>query len=234
MRRPPPEVHLKQAVLRLHESLREEQIAVVLRVDVRHAPAVADDAHRRREAGHRHRPRDLRDERRQRRLGATAAGHDASGTEHTEQNQPRGQQTAKNLWFLRRVAAAVWRMFRCAHVPPRRCYTGTMAIKDALLTDYDHEMGTTRRLLARVPDDRLAWKPHEKSMSLGGLATHVSRIASWGGTILNDPFFDVAEAPPPGAERRHAPRSWRPSTTRARGRAPGWTRSTANTTRSGP
>ena len=51
-----------------------------------------------------------------------------------------------------------------------------MAIKDALLADYDHEMGTTRRLLERLPDDKLAWKPHDKSMSLGGLATHVSQI----------------------------------------------------------
>ncbi|MGH9143762.1 MAG: DinB family protein [Vicinamibacterales bacterium] len=74
-----------------------------------------------------------------------------------------------------------------------------MAIKDALLADYDHEMGTTRRLLERVPDDKLAWKPHEKSMTLGELATHVSRIPSWGGTILNDPFFDLAEAPAAGA-----------------------------------
>ena len=75
-----------------------------------------------------------------------------------------------------------------------------MAIKDALLADYDHEMGTTRRLLERVPDDKLAWKPHDKSMSLGGLATHVSHIASWGGSILNDPFFDLAEAPPNALE----------------------------------
>jgi uncharacterized damage-inducible protein DinB len=75
-----------------------------------------------------------------------------------------------------------------------------MAIKDALLADYDHEMGTTRRLLERVPDDKLAWRPHDKSMSLGELATHVSQIASWAGTILNDPSFDLAEAPPNAAE----------------------------------
>ena len=49
-----------------------------------------------------------------------------------------------------------------------------MAIKDALLADYDHEMGTTRRLLERLPDDKLSWKPHAKSMSLGELAMHVS------------------------------------------------------------
>jgi uncharacterized damage-inducible protein DinB len=75
-----------------------------------------------------------------------------------------------------------------------------VAIKDALLADYDHEMGTTRRLLERVPDDKLAWKPHQRSMSLGGLATHVSRIPIWGVTILNDPSFDLTEAPPAGAE----------------------------------
>src|SRR5437588_11994209 len=71
-----------------------------------------------------------------------------------------------------------------------------MAIKDGLLADYDHEMGTTRKLLERVPDDRLAWKPHPKSMSLGGLATHLSNIPHWGGTILNESSFDLAAAPP--------------------------------------
>ena len=71
-----------------------------------------------------------------------------------------------------------------------------MAIKDALLADYDHEMGTTRKLLERLPDDRLSWKPHERSMSLGGLATHLSGIPHWAGTILNEPFFDLAAAPP--------------------------------------
>ncbi len=75
-----------------------------------------------------------------------------------------------------------------------------MAIKDALLADYDHEMGTTRRLLERVPDDKLSWKPHDKSMSLGGLATHLSNIPNWGGTILNEAFFDLAAAPPNRAE----------------------------------
>jgi uncharacterized damage-inducible protein DinB len=72
-----------------------------------------------------------------------------------------------------------------------------MAIKDALLADFDHEMGTTRKLLERVPDDKLSWKPHAKSMSLAELATHLSRIPQWGGTILNEPFFDLAANPPP-------------------------------------
>src|SRR2546425_5003285 len=71
-----------------------------------------------------------------------------------------------------------------------------MAVKEALLAEYDHEMGTTRKLLERLPDDKLTWKPHEKSMSLGGLATHLGNIPSWAGRILNEPFFDLAGAPP--------------------------------------
>jgi uncharacterized damage-inducible protein DinB len=76
-----------------------------------------------------------------------------------------------------------------------------MAIKDGLLADFDHEMGTTRKLLERLPDDKLVWKPHVKSMSLGGLATHLGNIPHWGGTILNEASFDLAAAPPHLQER---------------------------------
>ena len=69
-------------------------------------------------------------------------------------------------------------------------------MKDALLAEYDHEMATTRKLLERLPDERLSWKPHAKSMSLGGLATHLGNIPHWAGTILNEPSFDLAAAPP--------------------------------------
>ena len=71
-----------------------------------------------------------------------------------------------------------------------------MALKDGLLAEYDHEVATTRKLLERLPDDRLSWKPHVKSMSLGGLATHLGNIPTWGAMILNDPFFDLAGSPP--------------------------------------
>jgi uncharacterized damage-inducible protein DinB len=67
-----------------------------------------------------------------------------------------------------------------------------MAIKDSLLAEYDHEVGTTRKLLERLPDDKLAWKPHAKSMSLGGLGTHLANLPLWAGNILNESFFDLA------------------------------------------
>jgi uncharacterized damage-inducible protein DinB len=76
-----------------------------------------------------------------------------------------------------------------------------MSIRDGLLADFDHEMGTTRRLLERLPDDRLSWKPHPRSMTLGALASHLSGLPRWGATILNDASFDLATAPPPPAEK---------------------------------
>ena len=76
-----------------------------------------------------------------------------------------------------------------------------MAIIETLLQELEQEAQTTRRVLERVPDTALGWKPHEKSMSLGGLATHLSTIAVWGGSILNEPFFDLASAPPNQAEK---------------------------------
>jgi uncharacterized damage-inducible protein DinB len=71
-----------------------------------------------------------------------------------------------------------------------------MAMKDGLLAEFDHEMGTTRRLLDRVPDAGLAWKPHERSMALGELATHLASLSSWGATILKEPSFDLTDARP--------------------------------------
>ena len=71
-----------------------------------------------------------------------------------------------------------------------------MALKDALLPEYDHEMATTRRLLERVPEQHFAWKPHEKSMSLGQLAGHVANLPFWAGPILGAESFDLNDMPP--------------------------------------
>jgi uncharacterized damage-inducible protein DinB len=49
-----------------------------------------------------------------------------------------------------------------------------MAIADALIGELEQEAATTRRVLERVPADKLSWKPHDKSMSLGQLALHIA------------------------------------------------------------
>ena len=51
-----------------------------------------------------------------------------------------------------------------------------MAIKEALLPEFDQEMAITRKTLERVPDDKFAWKPHKKSSTLGWLAGHVATL----------------------------------------------------------
>jgi uncharacterized damage-inducible protein DinB len=79
-----------------------------------------------------------------------------------------------------------------------------MAIRDALLPEFDHEMATTRRLLERTPAAEFAWKPHEKSFNLGQLAGHVSNIPHWATAILENTVFDVLSV---GDTRPRAPES---------------------------
>ena len=47
-------------------------------------------------------------------------------------------------------------------------------ITEAFLQEFERESATTRKVLERVPQDRLSWKPHAKSMSLGTLAHHIA------------------------------------------------------------
>lgn len=68
-----------------------------------------------------------------------------------------------------------------------------MAIVDALLPEFDHEMAVTRKVIERVDDAQFGWKPHEKSMSLGRLATHVAEIPQWGQTILTQTEFNMVD-----------------------------------------
>jgi uncharacterized damage-inducible protein DinB len=67
-----------------------------------------------------------------------------------------------------------------------------MSIAASLLPEFDHEMGTTRRLLERLPEAEFEWKPHDKSMSLGQLADHLSNLTAWANLIATSTTFDVA------------------------------------------
>src|SRR6478752_2104551 len=70
-----------------------------------------------------------------------------------------------------------------------------MPLKDALLAEYDHEMAATRKVLDRIPDDRLTWKPHDKSRSLGALGQHVATLPNWGALILDRFNVDLVDVP---------------------------------------
>jgi len=51
-----------------------------------------------------------------------------------------------------------------------------MAMIDGLLQELEQEAQTTKRVLERVPQAHLGWKPHDKSMSLGQLALHIATV----------------------------------------------------------
>lgn len=69
-----------------------------------------------------------------------------------------------------------------------------MAIKDAFIAELNYESALTKKMLERVPLDKKDWKPHEKSMSVGRLATHVAEITHWMTDILSADEFDFMKA----------------------------------------
>ena len=70
-----------------------------------------------------------------------------------------------------------------------------MGLSEALLPEFDQEMATTRKTLERVPEEKFDWKPHEKSTTLGSLATHLANLPSWVGHTIDKEELDTA---PPG------------------------------------
>jgi len=67
-----------------------------------------------------------------------------------------------------------------------------MALNAALLPEFDMEMAGTRKSLERVPDDKLDWKPHTKSMTMRQLTTHLALFPSWMTDTLAKTSFDYA------------------------------------------
>jgi uncharacterized damage-inducible protein DinB len=68
-----------------------------------------------------------------------------------------------------------------------------MKIIDGLLMELEQEAATTRRVLERIPQAHLTWKPHPKSMSLGQLALHVATVP---GNVAELAAVDTVQTPP--------------------------------------
>lgn len=67
---------------------------------------------------------------------------------------------------------------------------------DVLLAEFDREAGLTRRVIARAPADRFGWRPHEKSMTLGRLVTHLAELPGWAASLVATAEYDLANRPP--------------------------------------
>lgn len=70
----------------------------------------------------------------------------------------------------------------------------------AFVAELEREGEATRTLLERVPEGDLAWKPHDRSMSLGQLALHVASLPFGLARLLDAPVAEIPDAPYPQAE----------------------------------
>jgi uncharacterized damage-inducible protein DinB len=75
-------------------------------------------------------------------------------------------------------------------------------IPEALAAEVVQESDTTRKVLERVPEDKLSWRPHPKSMSLGTLALHVAVIPGRLAEFFSEPTRQVPQFTPPEATSR--------------------------------
>ena len=73
----------------------------------------------------------------------------------------------------------------------------------ALLSSFDQVMADVRRVLTRVPGERLEFRPHAKSWTAGELAMHLARLPGWAGGMIGRDGYDVAGIAP----RAEAPAS---------------------------
>ncbi len=77
-----------------------------------------------------------------------------------------------------------------------------MSLSQSLLPEFDHEMANTRKVLERIPEDKLNWKVHEKSNTIGWVGMHMAGILGWVDLTLNRDSLDIA---PAGAEPYRTP-----------------------------
>ena len=71
-----------------------------------------------------------------------------------------------------------------------------MSLVSSILAEIEQESRTTRKVLERVPDDKLGWSPHAKSMTLGRLASHIAAVPARVLLWLRAGEFDLAQAGP--------------------------------------
>jgi len=66
------------------------------------------------------------------------------------------------------------------------------AMIEMALGDLEREMNATERVLKRIPDDRLDWRPHDKSWTLAELASHVANLLNWAKMAIEGEGYDMA------------------------------------------
>jgi uncharacterized damage-inducible protein DinB len=70
---------------------------------------------------------------------------------------------------------------------------GMNTIATAFIAELEHEAKVAREVLSRIPADKFDWKPHEKSMPFGRLASHVAEMFAWTPSTLTQPELDFSK-----------------------------------------
>jgi len=70
-----------------------------------------------------------------------------------------------------------------------------MSMIEPLLMEMEQEAAATRRLLARVPADKLGWKPHPKARTLGELAAHIATVPRGLSELLQQESYEAGPRP---------------------------------------
>ncbi len=70
-----------------------------------------------------------------------------------------------------------------------------MTVMQSFLKELEREAVTTRKMLERVPLDKYEWAPHEKSMKLGNLATHIAELPAWIDMVIHTTELDFEANP---------------------------------------
>ncbi|MGQ0635651.1 MAG: DinB family protein [Planctomycetaceae bacterium] len=78
-----------------------------------------------------------------------------------------------------------------------------MTYAEQILPEFDAEMASTRKVLERIPEDKLDWKPHPKSNTIGWNANHLAEIPGWVEGTLTHLSWDMA---PVGGEPYQSPK----------------------------
>lgn len=66
-----------------------------------------------------------------------------------------------------------------------------VTMSEIALPEFDQEMAKTRKILERVPEEKYSWKPHEKSMTMVRLASHVAELPQWAAEAVNRDVLDL-------------------------------------------
>jgi uncharacterized damage-inducible protein DinB len=69
-------------------------------------------------------------------------------------------------------------------------------LAESLLVEFDRETMLTRKLIERIPSDKLDWRPHPRSTTMGGLGRHLTHMIAWAPVALTSTEFDMSTRQP--------------------------------------